>query len=53
MEVAMEVEDDVFFADLNKQISLLIMDNEDGPAVTHRPPVSLQVLHDHHLLFLS
>ncbi|PSR85380.1 Uncharacterized protein CEY00_Acc33370 [Actinidia chinensis var. chinensis] len=42
MEVAMEVEDDVFFADLNKQISLLIKDDEDGPAVTHCPPVSLQ-----------
>ncbi|GMP77039.1 hypothetical protein CsSME_00033455 [Camellia sinensis var. sinensis] len=46
MEVAMEVEDDVFFADLNKQISLLIMDDDDGDdPVAHCPSVSLQVLH--------
>ncbi|CAL5416079.1 unnamed protein product [Camellia sinensis] len=43
MEVAMEVEDDVFFADLNKQISLLIMDDDDGDdPVAHCPSVSLQ-----------
>ncbi|XP_049377612.1 uncharacterized protein LOC125842373 [Solanum stenotomum] len=29
MEVAMEVEDDLFFADLSKQISLLIMDDDE------------------------
>ncbi|XP_042487954.1 uncharacterized protein LOC122091242 [Macadamia integrifolia] len=42
MEVAMELEDDVFFADLSKQISLLIMDDdeEDPPATC--PPVSFQ-----------
>ncbi|CAL5395539.1 unnamed protein product [Camellia sinensis] len=37
----MEVEDDVFLADLNKQISLLIMD-DDEDQVTHCPSVSLQ-----------
>lgn len=42
MEVAMEVidQDDVFFADLSKQISLLIMDDEDLP---DRPSASFQV----------
>ncbi|KAK6913890.1 hypothetical protein RJ641_021211 [Dillenia turbinata] len=40
MEVAMEVEDAVFFADISKQISLLIMD-DDEDTVT-RPSVSLQ-----------
>ncbi|KAL8162667.1 hypothetical protein V2J09_014156 [Rumex salicifolius] len=39
MEVAME--DDLFFADLNRQISLLIMDDEEDPAL-HCPNVSLQ-----------
>ncbi|KAK4372457.1 hypothetical protein RND71_007841 [Anisodus tanguticus] len=29
MEVAMEVEDDLYFADLSKQISLLIMDDDE------------------------
>lgn len=29
MEVALELEDDLFFADLSKQISLLIMDEEE------------------------
>ncbi|XP_057475831.1 uncharacterized protein LOC130763843 [Actinidia eriantha] len=40
----MEVEDDVFFADLNKQISLLIMDDDDDkkPASHCRPSVSPQ-----------
>lgn len=34
MEVAVELEDDLFFADLSKQISLLIMeDDEDSVAV--------------------
>ncbi|KAK9289287.1 hypothetical protein L1049_017763 [Liquidambar formosana] len=41
MEVAMEVEDDVFFADLSKQISLLIMDDDEAP-VASCPSVSLQ-----------
>ncbi|MQL73812.1 hypothetical protein Taro_006170 [Colocasia esculenta] len=30
MDVGLEVEDEVFFADLSKQIALLIMDDEDG-----------------------
>ncbi|OWM69843.1 lateral signaling target protein 2 homolog [Punica granatum] len=30
MEVAMEMEDDLFFADLSKQINLLIMEEDDG-----------------------
>ncbi|KAJ6319133.1 hypothetical protein OIU76_014461 [Salix suchowensis] len=38
--MAMELEDDLFFADLSKQISLLIMDDEDP--VTTFPPVSFQ-----------
>lgn len=42
MEVAMELDDDVFFADLSKQISLLIMDDDEDIA-THCPSVSLQV----------
>ncbi|KAM3323713.1 hypothetical protein P3S67_004864 [Capsicum chacoense] len=29
MEVAMEVEDDLLFADLSKQVSLLIMDDDE------------------------
>jgi hypothetical protein len=40
MEMAMELEDDLFFADLSKQISLLIMDDDDED-----PSVSFQVLH--------
>ncbi|KAL3505871.1 hypothetical protein ACH5RR_031253 [Cinchona calisaya] len=39
--LAMELEDDVFFADLSKRISLLIMD-DDEDLVTHSPSVSLQ-----------
>ncbi|KAJ1405608.1 hypothetical protein SESBI_25750 [Sesbania bispinosa] len=31
MEVAVELEDDLFFADLSKQISLLIMDEDEDP----------------------
>lgn len=38
----MEVEDDLFFADLNKQISLLIMDDEEDP-LANCPSVSFQV----------
>ncbi|KAF5452470.1 hypothetical protein F2P56_027465 [Juglans regia] len=41
MEVTMEVEDDLFFADLSKQISLLIMDEEEEDPVANFP-VSLQ-----------
>lgn len=51
MEVGMEMEDDVFFADLNKQISLLIMDDDEDPSA-HCSSASLQVLH-HLLPFLS
>nr|GMD66081.1 DNA polymerase epsilon subunit B like [Ipomoea batatas] len=42
---AMELEDDVFFADLSRQISLLIMDDEDvETSTTHCSSVSLQVI---------
>ncbi|XP_021889421.1 uncharacterized protein LOC110808285 [Carica papaya] len=41
MEVAMEVEDDLFFADLSRRISLLIMDDDEDP-VAGCPPVSFQ-----------
>ncbi|KAJ4825754.1 hypothetical protein Tsubulata_029382 [Turnera subulata] len=41
MEVAMELEDDLFFADLSKQISLLIMDDDEDPVATC-PSVSYQ-----------
>ncbi|KAB1214236.1 hypothetical protein CJ030_MR5G023149 [Morella rubra] len=44
MEVAMEVEDDLFFADLSKQISLLIMDDDEEDPVANCPSVSLQDL---------
>lgn len=44
MEVAMEVEDDLFFADLSKQISLLIMDDEEVDPLANCPSVSLQAL---------
>nr|GEU68563.1 hypothetical protein [Tanacetum cinerariifolium] len=37
------VEDDLFFADLSKRISLLIMDDDEDPTL-HCPPVSFQVL---------
>lgn len=36
------VEDDLFFADLSKRISLLIMDDDEDPTL-HCPPVSFQV----------
>lgn len=49
----MEVEDDLFFADLSKQISLLIMDDEDedeDPVASNcAPPVNFQV----HVIFLN
>ncbi|KAH1088653.1 hypothetical protein GLYMA_07G258100v4 [Glycine max] len=41
MEVAVELEDDLFFADLSKQISQLIMDEDEDPLPTC-PPDSLQ-----------
>ncbi|KAG4942098.1 hypothetical protein JHK85_046744 [Glycine max] len=41
MEVAVELENDLFFADLSKQISLLIMDEDEDPLATC-PPDSLQ-----------
>ncbi|KAK1416982.1 hypothetical protein QVD17_26102 [Tagetes erecta] len=37
------VEDDLFFADLSKRISLLIMDDDEDTTL-HCPPVSFQVL---------
>ncbi|KAF6152150.1 hypothetical protein GIB67_005796 [Kingdonia uniflora] len=37
----MEVEDDVFYADISQRIALLIMDDDEDPTV-HCPPVSLQ-----------
>ncbi|XP_040996216.1 uncharacterized protein LOC121242416 [Juglans microcarpa x Juglans regia] len=37
MEVAVEIEDDLFFADLNKQISLLVMDDEEDDQVANFP----------------
>ncbi|KAL6191136.1 hypothetical protein ACLB2K_037528 [Fragaria x ananassa] len=42
MEMAMELEDDLFFADLTKQISLLIMDDDDQDPIASCPSVSLQ-----------
>ncbi|XVF17136.1 hypothetical protein REPUB_Repub10bG0093300 [Reevesia pubescens] len=42
MEVAVELEDDLFFADLSKQISLLIMDDDDEDPVARCPSVSFQ-----------
>ncbi|AES92589.1 hypothetical protein MtrunA17_Chr4g0074501 [Medicago truncatula] len=41
MEVAVELEDDLYFADLSKQISLLIMDEDEDPLTSH-PSHSLQ-----------
>ncbi|KAI7750482.1 hypothetical protein M8C21_028953 [Ambrosia artemisiifolia] len=37
------VEDDLFFEDLSKRISLLIMDDDEDPTL-YCPPVSFQVL---------
>ncbi|KAF5736834.1 hypothetical protein HS088_TW14G00989 [Tripterygium wilfordii] len=42
MEVTVEAEDDLFFADLSKQISLLIMDDDDEDPVERCPSVSFQ-----------
>lgn len=52
MEVAVELEDDLFFADLSKQISQLIMDEDEDPLPTC-PPDSLQVFHYFHLNLLK
>jgi len=60
MEVAVELEDDLFFADLSKEIALLIMDEEEDP-LDSCPPHSLQVptfissnfKHMHHAYFFS
>ncbi|XP_061345532.1 uncharacterized protein LOC133291306 [Gastrolobium bilobum] len=41
MEVAVELEDDLFFADLSKQISLLILDEDEDPLACF-PKHSLQ-----------
>ncbi|ESW19745.1 hypothetical protein PHAVU_006G151900 [Phaseolus vulgaris] len=41
MEVAVELEDDLFFADLSKEIALLIMDEDEDP-LDSSPPHSLQ-----------
>lgn len=45
MEAAtLDVEDDVYFADLSKQISLLIMDEDEHLSVTQQHSTPLQVL---------
>lgn len=49
MEVALEMEDDLFFANLSKEIALLIMDEDEDPLAS-QPPNSLQVLYYLHLL---
>ncbi|XP_008797044.1 uncharacterized protein LOC103712332 [Phoenix dactylifera] len=40
--MAMEVEDDAFFADLSKQIALLIMDDDDQEFPVQRPSLPIQ-----------
>ncbi|KAI3948092.1 hypothetical protein MKX01_014691 [Papaver californicum] len=48
MEVAMEIEDDLFFADLSKEIALLIMDDDDDHPVVGCPKsVSIQQVFSH------
>lgn len=42
MAVEVAMEDDVFFADLNRRISLLIDDDDDDP-LAHFPSVSPQI----------
>ncbi|XP_022846450.1 uncharacterized protein LOC111369211 [Olea europaea var. sylvestris] len=42
MEPTVEVEDDVFFADLSKRISLLIMDDDDDSLHENFPSVTSQ-----------
>lgn len=41
MEVALEMEDDLFFANLSKEIALLIMDEDEDPLAS-QPANSLQ-----------
>lgn len=43
MDVAVELEDDLFFEDLSKQISLLIMDEDEENHLAYCPPEPLQV----------
>ncbi|XP_010942464.1 uncharacterized protein [Elaeis guineensis] len=43
--MAMEVEDDAFFADLSKQIALLIMDDDDQEFPVQCPSLPVQGLH--------
>ncbi|CAA3031484.1 Hypothetical predicted protein [Olea europaea subsp. europaea] len=45
MEAAVEVEDDIFFADLSKRISLLIMDDDEDSLPDNCPSVNLQAIH--------
>lgn len=52
MEVEMQLDDDVFFAELSKRISLLITDDDEAdfaasqfPAAVHLPPVSPPPFH--------
>ncbi|XP_027338974.1 uncharacterized protein LOC113852802 [Abrus precatorius] len=61
MEVAMELEDDLFFADLSKEIALLIMDEDEDPLAccpvdsiqtfsgAIHPPPQFTFLYDHAL----
>ncbi|GAB4851128.1 hypothetical protein Ancab_030422 [Ancistrocladus abbreviatus] len=39
MEVTMKLEDDLFFEELSKQISLLLMDDDEDCPLAHCPPV--------------
>ncbi|KZV43950.1 hypothetical protein F511_18804 [Dorcoceras hygrometricum] len=41
MEASFEEEDDLFFADLSKQISLLIMDDDGEDSLVHCPSTNL------------
>ncbi|KAL2341256.1 hypothetical protein Fmac_009196 [Flemingia macrophylla] len=61
MEVAVELEDDLFFADLSKEISLLIMDEKEDPIASYpahsiqgfsraiHPPPQFAFLYEHSL----
>ncbi|GFP83996.1 hypothetical protein PHJA_000543200 [Phtheirospermum japonicum] len=49
MEALLELDDDIFYKDLSKQISLLIMDDDDDEgSLAHCPSVNLEVFN--HLL---
>uniref|UniRef100_A0A452Z1T8 Uncharacterized protein n=1 Tax=Aegilops tauschii subsp. strangulata TaxID=200361 RepID=A0A452Z1T8_AEGTS len=55
MEVEMQLDDDLFFAELSKRISLLITDDDEAdfaasqfPAAVHLPPVSPPPFHPFH-----